>query len=78
VLLAAAEYWILVIGEAAANVSEELRAGHPEVPWSGPIGMRQILVHAYFGSDVDVVREVVERSAPELERQVEAILEELK
>jgi uncharacterized protein with HEPN domain len=71
-------YWIAVIGEAAANVSSELRDRYPGVPWRGPIGMRHILVHVYFGSDEEVVRDVVLRSAPALASQIEAILEELE
>ncbi len=78
VLEAATLYWIQVIGEAAANVSQEFRERHPEVPWRGPIGMRQILVHGYFESDLEVVGEVVERDVPALRRQIESILEELE
>ncbi len=78
VLSAAAHYWIMIIGEAAVNVSAEVRRAHPQVRWRAPIGMRQIMVHGYFHSDVDVVRDVVLRDAPELERQVRAILEELE
>jgi len=40
--------------------------------------MRQILAHGYFGSDVDVIREVVERDAPALETAIEKIVEELE
>jgi uncharacterized protein with HEPN domain len=40
--------------------------------------MRHILIHAYFGSDEEVVRDVVLRSAPALAAQIEAILEELE
>lgn len=71
-------YWILVIGEAAANVSADLRERYPAVAWRGPIGMRQILAHGYFSSDTDVVREVVERDAPALAKAIEKILEELE
>jgi uncharacterized protein with HEPN domain len=77
VLEAAAHYWIQVIGEAAANVSSELRDRHQEVAWRGAIGMRQILVHGYFESDLEVIRAVVESDVPVLRRQVEAILAEL-
>jgi uncharacterized protein with HEPN domain len=45
---------IEVIGEAAARVSGELKASHPEVPWADIIGMRNRLVHAYF--EIDLVR----------------------
>jgi uncharacterized protein with HEPN domain len=76
VLQAATLYWIQIIGEAAANASQELRQRHPDLPWQEMIGMRNIVVHGYFGIDVDIVREVVERRAPELESRLMAILEE--
>ena len=76
VLSAAAHYWIQIIGEAAANVSAELRAAHPEVRWRAPIGMRQIMVRGYFESDPSLVRDVVARDVPEFERQIREILEE--
>src|SRR5580698_10059493 len=44
-----------VIGEAAARVSEELKARNPHVPWPQIVAFRNILVHAYFGIDWDVV-----------------------
>ena len=44
-----------VIGEAAARVSDELRARHPEVPWPQLIAFRNILVHAYFGMEWELV-----------------------
>jgi uncharacterized protein with HEPN domain len=78
VLSAAAHYWVQIIGEAAASVSDELRAAHPEVRWRAPIGMRQIMVHGYFQSDLEVVRDVVVRDAPELERQIERLVDELE
>lgn len=78
VLQAAAQRWIEIIGEAAANVSTELRSARPEVPWSSAIGMRNILIHGYFHLDLEVVWRVVERDAPEIERLVSGILEELQ
>lgn len=78
ILIGAAQYWILIIGEAAANVSPAFRESHPEVAWRGPIGMRQILAHGYFHADVDIVRDVVEHEIPPLEAKIVAILEELE
>ena len=78
VLLAAVQYWIQVIGEAAANISAELRAAYPDVRWRGPIGMRQIMAHGYFHSDLSVIRDVVARDLPAFEKQIRTILEELE
>ena len=44
-----------IIGEAANQVSDELRDGVPGVPWAVIIGMRNRLIHAYFSINLDVV-----------------------
>jgi uncharacterized protein with HEPN domain len=64
-----------VIGEAAARVSEETRLANPGVPWKQAQGMRNLLVHAYFSVDWDVVWTTATDSVPELARQVAQILE---
>lgn len=66
-----------IIGEAARHISSSLKLRHAQVPWSQITGMRNILVHNYFGIDVEVVWLVVERDLQNLERQVEAILKDL-
>jgi len=73
--------WIVhhlqIIGEAARGLSSDLKNQHPEMPWSKIIGMRNILVHHYFGIDVDVVWAVVERDLPDLKLRIETILREV-
>jgi uncharacterized protein with HEPN domain len=63
--------WIVhhlqIIGEAAANISDEFADAHPEIPWPKIIGMRNILVHHYFGIDLNVVWSAVENDLPPLE-----------
>ena len=68
---------LAVIGEAAARLSPALRESHPEVPWSGTIGMRNVLVHGYFTIDLGEVWGTVEQGVPALREQIEAILREL-
>jgi len=46
---------LTVIGEAAKMVSPELREGHPEIPWREAAGMRDKIVHHYFGVDSEAV-----------------------
>jgi len=63
-----------IVGEACRGLSAELRDGHPEVPWSAIIGMRKILVHDYFGLNLEEVWAAVERDVPLLRRQILDIL----
>ena len=67
---------IQILGEAARQISESLRTAHPEIPWSQIIAMRNILVHDYFGVDVEEVWTTVERDLPDLKAKVAAILEQ--
>ena len=55
---------LAIIGEAAARVSAELRSRNPEPPWPRIIAFRNILVHAYFGIDWDVVWRAARNRCP--------------
>ncbi|MBU0607479.1 MAG: DUF86 domain-containing protein [Armatimonadetes bacterium] len=72
--------WVLwhlqVIGEASAALPEQVRTQAPEVPWSRIVGMRNILVHQYFGVDLDVVWLAVSRDLPTLVATVTRLLDE--
>lgn len=59
-------YHLQILGEAARALSPELRASYGEIPWSAIIAMRHILVHDYFGVDLDEVWRVVEHDLPRL------------
>ena len=68
---------ITIIGEACRSLPNEFQANYATIPWADIIGMRNILVHHYFGIDVDAVWSVVEHDLPELKLNVEAILKML-
>ena len=65
--------WVLhnlqILGEAARAISADFKQQHPEVSWQQIAGMRNILVHDYFGIDAAIVWEVVARELPVLKQQ---------
>ncbi|NUM74764.1 DUF86 domain-containing protein [candidate division KSB1 bacterium] len=70
--------WVLrhlqIIGEASRQLSEDFRKRHSDIPWSKMIGMRNILVHRYFGIDPVVVWAVVENELPKLKEVIDTLL----
>jgi uncharacterized protein with HEPN domain len=64
-----------IIGEAAKHVSPELRKRYPHLPWKRMAGMRDKLIHAYFGTDAKIVWETATELIPELKPQVVQVLD---
>ncbi len=66
---------IEVIGEAAANVSEELRRTTPGIPWNLIVAMRNRLIHAYFDIDRDILWKTATVELKRLQPQIQALIE---
>lgn len=65
---------IEIIGEAAKKVPEELRQKYAHLEWRAMVGMRDRLIHSYFGIDYELVWDVVTNKVLNLKREIEKIL----
>lgn len=65
---------LTVIGEAARGLSDDVRARHPDVPWSRLRGLRNVVVHEYFAVEWPRVWQIAREDAPALEPLVRGVL----
>lgn len=69
---------IEIIGEAVKNLPDDLKREHPQIPWRDIAGLRDIVVHQYFGLDLELIWDVVERDIPQLKPEILRIRDELR
>jgi uncharacterized protein with HEPN domain len=67
-----------IMGEAAAHIPLEVQNQRPDVPWQDIIGMRNVLIHGYFGVDARVVWETLHRDVPALRTAIQGLLDQLQ
>lgn len=73
-LVDAVFYNITILGEAARHVPDDIAARSPEIEWAAVRGMRNNLVHEYFGADMQIVWDTIQRDIPDLIPKLRAVL----
>jgi len=68
---------LAIIGEAAKKIPADVRRRYPDVEWKKLAGLRDIVVHDYFGIDEDIIWDVVTVRIPELKRRIDIMISEI-
>jgi len=63
-----------IIGEAVSNIPEKFRNKYPQIPWKKIVGVRNIVIHKYFGVDTNTLWVIVTAQLTELKSQISMII----
>jgi len=66
-----------VIGEATKRIPDSFREKYPKIPWKRMAGMRDKLIHEYFGIDLEIVWEVINSDLPPIKPLIQKVLEDI-
>lgn len=71
-------YQLIIIGEATGDIDPNLRDKYAHIPWKNIIGMRDILAHQYFKTDLKILWLTIDQKLPELKIAIEKMLKEVE
>lgn len=66
-----------IIGEAASRIPREVQERHPQIPWYEIAGMRNKVVHEYFGINEEILWKTIQEDLPRLRRQLKELFEKI-
>lgn len=67
-----------IIGEAVKKIPNTLKTKYPNIPWKEMAGMRDILIHDYFGTDIEVLWQTVKKDIPLIHKEFKKIIKDIK
>ena len=67
-----------IVGEATKNLPKSCKDKHPEIEWRKIAGLRDIIVHEYFGLSLKLVWKITQSNIPKLKKQIFEVLESLE
>ncbi len=76
-LQSACMHQLEIIGEAANHFSDEFFRNYKEIEWAEIVGLRNLLIHEYFGIDIRIVWQVIRNDLPRLNKNIKIILKEI-
>ena len=66
-----------IMGEAVKNIPSEFRDEYPKIPWKQIAGMRDVLIHEYFGVNLERVWKTLKTDLPELKQKISEVSQKL-
>jgi len=67
-----------VLGEAAKKIPDDIKARYPRIPWKRMAGMRDKLIHEYFGVDLEIVWNAAKKELPPVKSSIEELVREIE